>query len=152
VLLASSACFADWRILICVAQGFVNTKDTPSYTAEERPIIDYRVQRYRLFKQLSLAYAIRFIGNWMLSQFADIDSLEDLSSLPEIAATAAGLKGLTTFLASQGMEDLRKCCGGHGYLMASGVSAHLVDYVCHHQRYHAQTQTQTPLLTPLLIV
>jgi len=110
-------------------QGFVNTKDTPSYTAPELPVIEYRVQRYRLFKQLALAYAIRFIGNWMLSQFANIDSLEDLSSLPEIAATAAGLKGLTTFLAAQGMEDLRKCCGGHGYLMASGVAAHAVDYV-----------------------
>ena len=87
------------------------------------------MQLYRVLKQLSLTYAIKFVGNWMLEKFKDIESLENLDALPEIASTAAGLKGLTTFLATNGMEDLRKCCGGHGYLLSSGIAGHVQDYV-----------------------
>lgn len=87
------------------------------------------MQTYRLFKQLSTSYAIKFIGGWMLTQFKDIEGLENLDALPEIASTAAGLKGLCTFLAAEGIEDCRKCCGGHGYLLSAGVAAIGADFV-----------------------
>lgn len=87
------------------------------------------MQSFRLFKQLSTSYAIKFIGGWMLTQFKDIDGLENLDALPEIASTAAGLKGLCTFLAAEGIEDCRKCCGGHGYLLSAGVAAIGADFV-----------------------
>jgi acyl-CoA oxidase len=32
------------------------------------------------------------------------------------------------FFFFQGMEDIRKCCGGHGALLASGVSQLYLDY------------------------
>ncbi len=32
----------------------------------------------------------------------------------EIHASAAGLKGLVCYWAAEGIEDLRKSCGGHG--------------------------------------
>lgn len=110
-------------------QGFLQTKGTPTFKAPERQVLDYRMQKYRLFKQLATSYAIKFIGGWMLTKFKDIDGLENLDALPEIASTAAGLKGLCTFLAAQGIEDCRKCCGGHGYLLSSGVAAIGADYV-----------------------
>ena len=66
----------------------------------------------------------------------------------ELHATAAGLKGLCTFLAADGIEDLRKvwprraaacaahtsfrvsqACGGHGYMKVSGVASLAADYV-----------------------
>ncbi len=40
----------------------------------------------------------------------------------EVHATSAGLKGLCTYLAAVGIEDLRKSCGGHGYLLNSGIA------------------------------
>ena len=40
----------------------------------------------------------------------------------------AGLKGLVTKLVSDGIEDCRKCCGGHGYSLDSGIAALSVDY------------------------
>ena len=110
-------------------QGFLQTKNTPSYKSPERQVLDYRMQKFRLFKQLATSYAIKFIGGWMLTKFKDIDGLENLDALPEIASTAAGLKGLCTFLAAEGIEDCRKSCGGHGYLLASGVAAFGADYV-----------------------
>ena len=116
----------------CVrSQGFLQTKDTESFKSAERQVIDYGVQRYRLFKQLATAYAIKFIGGWMLTKFKDLNGiqLDNLEALPEIASSAAGLKGLCTFLAAQGIEDCRKCCGGHGYLLASGIATQAADYV-----------------------
>ena len=47
----------------------------------------------------------------------------------ELHASAAGLKGLCCYLAAEGIEDLRKACGGHGYLLASGIAALSADYV-----------------------
>ncbi|KAJ9453660.1 putative peroxisomal acyl-coenzyme A oxidase 1.2 [Diplonema papillatum] len=123
-------------------QGFVAASGV-----EERKIIDYPVQRYRLFKQLALSYAMQFAGHWMHQRFealskdlyqdpfktADDDGAEkpppDTSDLPEIHASAAGLKGLCTRLAADGLEECRKCCGGHGYLLAGGVAATWADYV-----------------------
>jgi acyl-CoA oxidase len=115
-------------------QGFADTSTT-SYASEERQIIDYQIQRYRLLKQLALAYAMKFCGKWMVERFAALEGdvqgglSMDTTELPEIAATSAGLKGLCTFLASQGIEDCRKCCGGNGYLLSSGVAALAADYL-----------------------
>jgi acyl-CoA oxidase len=98
----------------------------------EKSIIDYQVQRYRVFRQLALSYAIKFTGSSMLKRFQSLDGiggLKNLDSLPEIAAISGGLKGLCTFLAWQGIEDLRKCCGGNGYLMSSGLAPLAANYV-----------------------
>jgi len=118
----------------CVrTQGFIDTKKGTSYKAAERQIIDYQVQRYRLFRQLALAYAIKFTGSWMLDKVgalqADGQKLGKIEGLTEIAATSSGLKALCTYLAWSGIEDLRKCCGGNGYLMSSGIAHLAADYV-----------------------
>jgi hypothetical protein len=45
-----------------------------------------------------------------------------------VHASAAGLKGYCCNAAAIGIEELRKCCGGAGYLMASGIAALEADY------------------------
>jgi acyl-CoA oxidase len=45
----------------------------------------------------------------------------DVSGLPEVHASTAGLKALTTGFTADGIEECRKLCGGNGYLMASGL-------------------------------
>eukprot|EP01114_Cavostelium_apophysatum_P005803 TRINITY_DN1697_c0_g1_i1.p1 TRINITY_DN1697_c0_g1~~TRINITY_DN1697_c0_g1_i1.p1 ORF type:complete len:698 (+),score=185.82 TRINITY_DN1697_c0_g1_i1:104-2197(+) len=122
-------------------QGYLKNTRGMSFKSEERQIIDYQVQQYRLFKQLALTYAIKFTGKWMLNKFADLEGtpeqkekegawiIQNIEALPEIAATSAGLKALCTYLVSQGIEDLRKCCGGNGYLMAGGLAPLAADFV-----------------------
>jgi len=39
------------------------------------------------------------------------------------------LKAICTFTVWQGMEDCRKCCGGNGFLLCSGIAAQVLDYV-----------------------
>jgi acyl-CoA oxidase len=53
---------------------------------------------------------------------------EDVSELPEMHAVSSGLKALTTFEGAAGLEECRKCCGGHGVLMVSGVAQMALDY------------------------
>jgi len=74
----------------------------------------------------------------MLNRFKDmeggsgsnnINRLQNIDVLPEIAATSAGLKALCTYLAWSGIEDCRKCCGGNGYLLSSGVASLAANYV-----------------------
>lgn len=36
-------------------------------------------------------------------------------------ASLAGLKSMSTTVAADGIEDCRRCCGGHGYLACSGL-------------------------------
>lgn len=48
--------------------------------------------------------------------------------IAEIAATSGGLKALNTFEALNAMEDLRKCCGGNGYLLHSGIGATTLNF------------------------
>jgi hypothetical protein len=58
----------------CVRQqGFAENKAS-SFRAEERQIIDWQVQRYRLFKQLALTYALKFTGKWMIDMFKSLET------------------------------------------------------------------------------
>jgi len=114
-------------------QGFVDNSD-PSYKARESKIIDHKIQQYRLLKQLSGAYALKFTGTWMLEQLRKMEGKEmgvitNPEVLKELASTSAGLKSLTTIMATNGIEDLRKCCGGNGYLLSTGISALSQDYL-----------------------
>ena len=52
-----------------------------------------------------------------------------MKELKETASLSAGLKALSTILASDGIEECRKACGGNGYLLSSGISAIAMDYV-----------------------
>eukprot|EP00004_Rigifila_ramosa_P015767 TRINITY_DN3684_c0_g1_i1.p1 TRINITY_DN3684_c0_g1~~TRINITY_DN3684_c0_g1_i1.p1 ORF type:complete len:761 (+),score=159.03 TRINITY_DN3684_c0_g1_i1:10-2292(+) len=117
----------------CVrAQGFKDTSTT-SYQAPENALIEYQVQQYRIARQLAFTYAIKFTARWMIGRFADVGvgsgSGADAAALGEVAATAAGLKALITLLTADGIEDLRKCCGGNGYLLSSGIAQLQADYV-----------------------
>lgn len=89
------------------------------------------MQQYRLFKQIATSIAISMTGQWIAGvvQNSDLSSGDLPDDIVELHATCAGLKGLCTKRVADGIEDLRKCCGGHGYMLAAGVSALAADYV-----------------------
>jgi len=115
-------------------QGFKEMKQGISYLSEEYQIVDQKIQQYRLFKQLAHAYGMKFTGTWMLDQLKVIEggewgAIKTTEGLKEIAMASAGLKSLCSQLAIHGIEDLRKCCGGNGYLLNSGLAAMACDYL-----------------------
>ena len=53
---------------------------------------------------------------WLLARRREVESgMDPGEDLPEVHASASGLKALGAVLAADGIEDLRRCCGGHGY-------------------------------------
>jgi len=113
-------------------QGFADS-GAETFQAAENKIIDYQVQRYRLLKEVALAYAITLTGNWLSEKVSilstgSLDAKNIIDALPEIHASAAGLKALCTGLTANGLEELRKCCGGNGYLLSSGIAKLTQDY------------------------
>ena len=119
----------------CVRQqGFVESSKNTSFKDPEVKIIDYKIQQYRLFKQLAYAYGLRFTGRWMIEQLSALEGksvgiIKNTEILKELAATSAGLKSVTSIMAINGIEDCRKCCGGNGYLLNSGIGAMACDYL-----------------------
>jgi len=117
----------------CVrTQGFINTKKKgASFKDPERQIIDYSIQRYRIFRQLALVYGMKFTSAWMVQHMSQLDTAKDklADELLELSATSGGLKALCSFITWQGIEDLRKCCGGNGYLLSSGIAPLAANYV-----------------------
>ncbi|KAL4570945.1 hypothetical protein LXL04_026610 [Taraxacum kok-saghyz] len=98
----------------------------------ETQVIDYKTQQNRLFPLLASAYAFRFVGEWLKWLYMDVKqrlAANDFSTLPEAHACTAGLKSLTTTATADGIEECRKLCGGHGYLVSSGLPELFAVYI-----------------------
>ncbi|KAI3792933.1 hypothetical protein L2E82_06826 [Cichorium intybus] len=98
----------------------------------ETQVIDYKTQQSRLFPLLASAYAFRFVGEWLKWLYMDVKqrlAANDFSTLPEAHACTAGLKSLTTTATADGIEECRKLCGGHGYLVSSGLPELFAVYI-----------------------
>jgi len=103
-----------------------------SNNTKETQIIDFPAQQNLLFPNLANAYALYFTGRYMrqlYNTFTKRKDDQDFSILPELHATSAGLKAVTTELAANGIETCRLACGGHGYHMFSGLPELLHDFL-----------------------
>lgn len=110
-------------------QGFKGSgKDT--HLAAENQIIDYGVQRQRVLRWTATAYAMKCATRWLVARRHEVEQggQIDLADLPELHATSAGLKAVCCVVAADGIEDLRRSCGGHGYLMSSGIAPMEADF------------------------
>jgi len=108
-------------------QGFKDTQAKDPLASGEHAVMDYKVQQYRAFKALALAYMFTLNGRWLNDYLARVqkavsDGDESAADeLPELHASCAGLKVSATLYAHEGMEDMRRSCGGQGFLRSSGL-------------------------------
>eukprot|EP00929_Paragymnodinium_shiwhaense_P121053 TRINITY_DN93170_c0_g1_i1.p1 TRINITY_DN93170_c0_g1~~TRINITY_DN93170_c0_g1_i1.p1 ORF type:complete len:697 (-),score=185.83 TRINITY_DN93170_c0_g1_i1:363-2453(-) len=121
-------------------QGFKDTtiEDPLGKGIGENFIIDYKVQQYRVFKSMSLAYCFYWNALYVLAYLNRIqatvasgtDAERDAAAaeLPELHATLSGLKVWSTLYAHTQIEDCRKACGGQGYLRSSGICDIMTDF------------------------
>ena len=97
------------------------------------------VQQFRMFPLVGATFGTFFGAKRLLALLKAFDAsvkaagkdLEKIetSMLPELHATSAGLKAFCTEMAANGLEEARKCCGGQGYTMSSGIAKLVVDYM-----------------------
>uniref|UniRef100_A0A7S1RMW9 Acyl-coenzyme A oxidase n=1 Tax=Alexandrium catenella TaxID=2925 RepID=A0A7S1RMW9_ALECA len=108
-------------------QGFKDTQAADPLASGEHMVMDYKVQQYRAFKALALSYMFILNGRWLSEYLGRVqravaegdDSAAD--ELPELHASCAGLKVWATLYAHEAMEDMRRSCGGQGFLRSSGL-------------------------------
>uniref|UniRef100_A0AC34PVX0 Acyl-CoA oxidase n=1 Tax=Panagrolaimus sp. JU765 TaxID=591449 RepID=A0AC34PVX0_9BILA len=90
----------------------------------EVKILDYQTQQYRIFPQIARAIAFRFSGIYLLEMNNHVSKQLETGKTEELAdlhAFASGIKAVSTYQASLGIEQCRMSCGGHGYSLASGL-------------------------------
>ncbi|KAG0089906.1 hypothetical protein BGZ93_006987 [Podila epicladia] len=100
-------------------QGNVNLA-----TDLETQVLDYPSVQYRILPLLSHAFATIFSGYWMndmYAQYNDDISKGDTSLLKDVHVYSSGLKSYCTKLGADGIEEARRCLGGHGYSLFSGM-------------------------------
>jgi len=132
----AKACTIAVRYSAVRRQGFVDNPAALEVGDCERQLLDYTVQRRRLLTQVSVAYAVKFVARRLLR---DVATLEDpnlptddkVNIMPALAADSGSLKALATLWAADGIEDLRRCCGGNAYLLSSGIAALALDDLWH---------------------
>ena len=93
-------------------------------TNQELAIMSYKSQHSRLLALMSQAFALLFASRACEAVYKDVaerQARDDHSMLPYGHATTAALKAYATQIAADGAEDARRCCGGHGYSMLSGI-------------------------------
>ncbi|KAL7484254.1 hypothetical protein ACHAW6_009902 [Cyclotella cf. meneghiniana] len=118
------ACTIAIRYSAVRRQGFNADNDDK----EEFQVLDYRQQQYRLLPLLAASYAIFFTGRHVLDRLKHIEN-QLVSGATTITKTVVGdnhattsaLKSFATTFTADGIEDCRKACGGHGFLMCSGL-------------------------------
>jgi len=103
-------------------QGFApSSSSSRSSKPRELQVLDYPTQQHALMPLLAWAYALHFTGQFMRRRYRAYLKDLDLSLLPEVHALSSGLKALTGEVVSGGVDTCRRMCGGHGYMLASGL-------------------------------
>ncbi|XP_063220753.1 peroxisomal acyl-coenzyme A oxidase 3 [Bacillus rossius redtenbacheri] len=123
----SSLCSA---VTIAVRYSAVRRQFGPDPDGDEQPIIEYQLQRWRLFPYVAAACALRSFIESFTDQYLDgVEKsnsgvkLTHLSQLvSEIHAMVSSSKPLLTWTCLAAIQACREACGGHGYLKASGLS------------------------------
>lgn len=118
---------------IAVRYNAVRRQMSPSGPGQrELQVIDYQNSSYTLFPLVASAYALIFMGKSMMQMYKGFEKSRDkgdFSILPELHALSSGLKAICTWVTSDGIEACRRCCGGHGYSLLSGLPTLYASYV-----------------------
>ncbi|KAE8395463.1 hypothetical protein BDV23DRAFT_194167 [Aspergillus alliaceus] len=91
---------------------------------EERAIVVFQSQHYRLLALIAQSYAILFAAKDFDLKYESLirEQANDIhTGLPFMHALSTGLKAWATTIASTGATDARKMCGGHGFVALSGL-------------------------------
>jgi acyl-CoA oxidase len=92
--------------------------------AQETAVLDYYSQQARLLPLVAHCYALRAVSVWLTEHFAAAAAAVgagDTSRLADLHALSSALKVGVTEAVAKGLEDARRCCGGHGYSQACGI-------------------------------
>ncbi|KAF9423220.1 hypothetical protein HW555_001289 [Spodoptera exigua] len=116
---------------IAVRYSAIRRQSRPNPDAPEPQILDYATQQHKLFITIATAHALQLSSTWLWQSFsAVLREMKDgnTDKLPEFHALSSCLKAVSTSDAAYLIEQCRHACGGHGYMISSGIP-HLYNFV-----------------------
>ncbi|CAK8683533.1 unnamed protein product [Clavelina lepadiformis] len=92
----------------------------------EIQVIEYVTQQHKIISQIATAYAMHFTIQHVQAIYNQF--LQDLDegkvgNLTELHFVTAGVKASMTEQSVEGIETVRRACGGHGFAHSSGLPA-----------------------------
>jgi acyl-CoA oxidase len=124
--------FLGRAVTIATRYTAVRRQTAPAAGERELQILDYDNVQQTLVPLVAKAFALKFMGAWMMATYDSFDAARDrgdFSGLPELHALSSGLKSMCTDAAAGGIEACRRTCGGHGYSVLSGLPTLFASYV-----------------------
>ena len=113
-------------------QGFAEDGKT------EKQVLDYTQQQHRIFPLLAFSYCTFFTGRRLAKELQAMEDRLISSNQPglvtkedvsDVHASSSALKSFTTMITADGIEEMRKACGGHGFLACSGLPELFTTYL-----------------------
>lgn len=104
----------------------------PQNPDTEVKLLDYQIQQYKLFTQLSRVYAFVFAKVPMRNLYLQIENDIKKGKTPAMDFLHCIVCIYKVFIAAKGLEVIEMCrrsCGGHGYMQVSGLPALYVEYL-----------------------
>ncbi|XP_026731714.1 probable peroxisomal acyl-coenzyme A oxidase 1 [Trichoplusia ni] len=109
---------------IAVRYSAIRRQCSPNPEGSELQVLDYTTQQHKLFICIATAHALQLNSIWLWKTFSDtLAAIKEgnVDTLPELHALSSCLKALSTADAASLIEQCRHACGGHGYMMSSGL-------------------------------
>ena len=123
LLLATSYTNILKGVTIATRYSYLRTQFKDS-EGKEIPIINYQMQKEKLYIPLSFAYIINSCYTVLRKNVIDNDhriKVGDFSKLKELHVALSAFKSWSTDLAHIAIDTLIKACGGHGFHGFSGL-------------------------------
>ena len=124
------ACCITTRYSAVRKQGFA--EDGKS----EVQVLDYTQQQHRIFPLLAFSYCTFFTARKLAKELKAMEDKLIVTNQPvskedvtDVHASSSALKSFTTMITADGIEEMRKACGGHGFLACSGLPELFTTYL-----------------------
>jgi acyl-CoA oxidase len=123
---AAGVSAAKVALTIAIRYGLQRRQfDTGAEDGAEQLLLDYGLHQRRLFPRLARTYALHFAQEVLAGALHDVFSghTTDEESRRLLESRAAGTKALSTWLATDVIQECREACGGAGYLAVNRFAA-----------------------------
>ena len=107
---------------------------TETQQSTETPLMAYQTQHTRIVPAIALAYTTHFVGEFLGASYTQMRHALEAGSggagaISAMHGLSSALKAVLSETASAALEDCRRCCGGQGYMLASGLPGIVTTYV-----------------------
>jgi acyl-CoA oxidase len=104
----------------------------PENDLKEVKLLDYQIQQFKVFVPLSRLYAFVFARTSIIDLYLQIEEQTKKGKSPSMDLMHCITCIYKVFISAKGIEaieTLRRSCGGHGYMMASGIPSLYAEYL-----------------------